>query len=76
MSQVLWSEPRLICGAGDFTRYDVHVVREYRHCRDGAMAELAAAVEGVLLALGDGVTQVQRRTCFDSSPDRQRGGGL
>jgi hypothetical protein len=25
-SQVLWSSPRLICIAGDFTRYDVHAV--------------------------------------------------
>ncbi|WP_327666668.1 endonuclease NucS [Streptomyces sp. NBC_00485] len=29
-SQVLWSGPRLICIAGDFTRYDVHAVREHR----------------------------------------------
>ncbi|MEU9344135.1 endonuclease NucS domain-containing protein [Streptomyces sp. NPDC048278] len=28
--QVLWSGPRLVCIAGDFTRYDVHAVREYR----------------------------------------------
>lgn len=28
-SQVLWSGPRLICIAGDFTRYDVHAVREH-----------------------------------------------
>ncbi|MFE3121045.1 transporter [Streptomyces niveus] len=29
-SQVLWSGPRLICVAGDFTRYDAHAVREHR----------------------------------------------
>ncbi|MFE6031240.1 transporter [Streptomyces niveus] len=29
-AQVLWSGPRLICVAGDFTRYDVHAVREHR----------------------------------------------
>ncbi|MFF2945446.1 zinc ribbon domain-containing protein, partial [Streptomyces niveus] len=29
-SQVLWSRPRLICIAGDFTRYDAHAVREHR----------------------------------------------
>ncbi|GAA1373006.1 hypothetical protein GCM10009612_66470 [Streptomyces beijiangensis] len=29
-AQVLWSGPRLICIAGDFTRYDVHAVREHR----------------------------------------------
>lgn len=29
-AQVLWSGPRLICVAGDYTRYDVHAVREHR----------------------------------------------
>lgn len=33
-SQVLWSGPRLICIAGDFTRYDVHAVREHRRSID------------------------------------------
>ncbi|MEU7731309.1 DUF5655 domain-containing protein [Streptomyces sp. NPDC040724] len=33
-SQVLWSAPRLICVAGDFTRYDLHAVREHRHSID------------------------------------------
>ncbi|MFJ2184063.1 DUF5655 domain-containing protein [Streptomyces anulatus] len=28
-SQVLWSGPRLICIAGDFSRYDAHAVREH-----------------------------------------------
>ncbi|WP_409061217.1 DUF5655 domain-containing protein [Streptomyces sp. SYP-A7185] len=32
--QVLWSGPRLICIAGDFTRYDVHAVREHRRSID------------------------------------------
>jgi predicted transport protein len=31
---VLWSSPRLICIAGDFTRYDVHAVREHRRSID------------------------------------------
>ncbi|KPC62687.1 DUF5655 domain-containing protein [Streptomyces chattanoogensis] len=104
-SQILWSSPRLICVAGDFTRYDAHAVREHRRSidlvryryfgndhigletvasvtgqsaatkrarrraaglpparrRDGAMAELAEAVDGALLGLGDGVTRVQRK---------------
>ncbi|MFH9957404.1 DUF5655 domain-containing protein [Streptomyces roseolus] len=34
VSQVLWSSPRLICIAGDFTRYDVHAVREHRRSID------------------------------------------
>ncbi|RAJ46464.1 putative transport protein, partial [Streptomyces sp. KhCrAH-43] len=33
-SRVLWSGPRLICIAGDFTRYDVHAVREHRRSID------------------------------------------
>ncbi|MFD8351466.1 DUF5655 domain-containing protein [Streptomyces coelicoflavus] len=33
-SQILWSGPRLICIAGDFTRYDVHAVREHRRSID------------------------------------------
>ncbi|AYN37379.1 transporter [Streptomyces albus] len=104
-SQILWSAPRLICVAGDFTRYDVHAVREHRRSIDlvryryfgndqfgldtvasvtghsadakraghrgprrlqvrrqgGAMAELAMAVDEVLVGLGDGVTRVQRK---------------
>ncbi|MER6717041.1 DUF5655 domain-containing protein [Streptomyces sp. NPDC000877] len=103
-AQVLWSAPRLICVAGDFTRYDVHAVREHRRSIDlvryrffgkdllgletvasvtgrtppkrvhrraaglppvrghsGALAELAEAVDEVLLGLGDGVSRVQRK---------------
>ncbi|UKY55529.1 DUF5655 domain-containing protein [Streptomyces inhibens] len=104
-AQVLWSAPRLICVAGDFTRYDVHAVREHRRSidlvryryfgsahigletvasvtgqsaatkrgrrrtaglpparrPDGARAQLAEAVDEVLLGLGDGVTRVQRK---------------
>ncbi|MFK0099089.1 DUF5655 domain-containing protein [Streptomyces sp. NPDC091040] len=33
-SQILWSGPRLVCIAGDFTRYDVHAVREHRRSID------------------------------------------
>ncbi|MGX4693705.1 DUF5655 domain-containing protein [Streptomyces sp. JNUCC 63] len=33
-AQVLWNSPRLICIAGDFTRYDVHAVREHRRSID------------------------------------------
>ncbi|MGW3831569.1 DUF5655 domain-containing protein [Streptomyces microflavus] len=33
-SQILWSGPRLICIAGDYTRYDVHAVREHRRSID------------------------------------------
>ncbi|MFF0740653.1 DUF5655 domain-containing protein [Streptomyces sp. NPDC004111] len=33
-AQVLWSSPRVICIAGDFTRYDMHAVREHRRSID------------------------------------------
>ncbi|MFE5298090.1 transporter [Streptomyces sp. NPDC056632] len=33
-AQVLWSRPRLICVAGDYTRYDLHAVREHRRSID------------------------------------------
>ncbi|MEU3529136.1 DUF5655 domain-containing protein [Streptomyces sp. NPDC038707] len=33
-AQVRWSSPRLICIAGDFSRYDVHAVREHRRSID------------------------------------------
>ncbi|MEV8333072.1 transporter [Streptomyces niveus] len=33
-AQVFWSGPRLICIAGDFTRYDVHAVHEHRRSID------------------------------------------
>ncbi|MEW1699012.1 DUF5655 domain-containing protein [Streptomyces sp. NPDC091278] len=33
-AQVLWSGPRLICVAGDYTRYDLHAVREHRRSID------------------------------------------
>ncbi|MFE4054913.1 DUF5655 domain-containing protein [Streptomyces sp. NPDC059096] len=103
-AQILWSAPRLICVAGDFTRYDVHAVREHRRSidlvryryfgaelfgletvasvtgpdpaagvrrraarpsavrgRGRALEELAAAVDEMLLGLGEGVTRVQRK---------------
>ncbi len=34
VSRVRWSAPRLICVAGDFTRYGVHAVREHRRSID------------------------------------------
>ncbi|MEW1615615.1 MULTISPECIES: DUF5655 domain-containing protein [unclassified Streptomyces] len=33
-AQVLWSAPRLICVAGDFSRFDAHAVREHRRSID------------------------------------------
>ncbi|MEU8777183.1 DUF5655 domain-containing protein [Streptomyces sp. NPDC048606] len=106
-ARVRWSAPRLICVAGDFTRYDLYAVREHGHSidlvryrifgdehfgletvasaggtrtparagrrrgagleqraerPDGAMGMLAAAVDEVLLGLGEGVTKVENQT--------------
>ncbi|RST22884.1 transporter [Streptomyces sp. WAC04770] len=33
-SHVLWNNPRLICIAGGYTRYDVHAIREHRRSID------------------------------------------
>ncbi|CAM5326667.1 DUF5655 domain-containing protein [Streptomyces abikoensis] len=101
-AQVLWSNPRLICIAEDFTRYDVHAIGEiqrtidlvrYRyfgndllalesvasvtgrsgrlrrpqavvspsHSSDHSIEELRSTLDEVLLALGDDVTQVDRK---------------
>lgn len=55
-SQIDWSEPRLLCIAGDFTRYDEHAVQQmnrnielirYRKFGDGLLLfELVNAVSG------------------------------
>ncbi len=42
-SRILWSAPRLICVAGDFTRYDAHAVREHRHNIDLVRTGTSAA---------------------------------
>ncbi|RST03794.1 endonuclease NucS domain-containing protein [Streptomyces sp. WAC05950] len=102
-SRLLWSRPRLICVAGDFTRYDIHALREYRRSidlvryryfgahhvaletvasaaglavlrrsgspravprgrrRPAAMVELHAAVDELLIGLGDGVIKVENK---------------
>ncbi|MFI6468584.1 DUF5655 domain-containing protein [Streptomyces sp. NPDC050538] len=63
-SQVLWSGPRLICSAGDFTRYDVHAVREHRRSIDLVRYRLFGSdllgLEAV--ASVSGGMQVARRT--------------
>ncbi|RSS81752.1 endonuclease NucS domain-containing protein [Streptomyces sp. WAC06614] len=103
-SRLLWSGTRLICVAGDYTRYDIHALREYRRSidlvryryfgvhhvaletvasaagpasprrpgsrrtapvrqrRTAAMMELHAAVDELLLGLGDGVIKVENKT--------------
>jgi len=104
-AQVLWSTPRLICVAEDFTRYDRHAVGEIRRCidlvryrffgngllglepvvtavardrgpgagsrragrmpqkqpADDAIGELRAALDEVLVSLGEDVRRIERK---------------
>ncbi|AUH44817.1 DUF5655 domain-containing protein [Streptomyces sp. CMB-StM0423] len=62
-SQVLWSGPRLICIAGDFTRYDVHAVREHRRSIDLVRYRLFGSdlIGLETVASVSGGTQVPRR---------------
>ncbi|MGP3756872.1 DUF5655 domain-containing protein [Streptomyces sp. IBSNAI001] len=64
-SPVLWSGPRLICIAGDFTRYDVHAVREHRRSIDLVRYRLFGrdllGLETVASVSGD--MRVDRRAC-------------
>ncbi|MEU8784779.1 DUF5655 domain-containing protein [Streptomyces sp. NPDC048637] len=78
-SQVLWSAPRLICVAGDFTRYDVHAVREHRRLidlvryrffgTDHIGLETVASVAGQMPALA------RARRCVAGLPPARRQGG-
>ncbi|MEU2082360.1 DUF5655 domain-containing protein [Streptomyces albus] len=78
-SRILWSAPRLICVAGDFTRYDAHAVREHRHNIDLVRyryfgsehfgLETVASVTGV-----PGVGKRSRRCATGSSSGRRPGG--
>ncbi|MFJ6604745.1 DUF5655 domain-containing protein [Streptomyces lydicus] len=78
-SQVLWSAPRLICVAGDFTRYDVHAVREHRRLidlvryrffgTDHIGLETVASVTGQMPALA------RARRCVAGLPPARRQGG-
>ncbi|WP_030748321.1 DUF5655 domain-containing protein [Streptomyces sp. NRRL F-5135] len=61
--QVLWSGPRLICIAGDFTRYDVHAVREHRRSIDLVRYRLFGDLLGLeTVASVSGGMHVARRT--------------
>lgn len=74
-AQVLWSGPRLICIAGDFTRYDVHAVREHRRAIDLVRyrmfgsdllgLETVASVNGGLLAARRARRQAAARAAAD-----------
>ncbi|MGA5088327.1 DUF5655 domain-containing protein [Streptomyces pseudogriseolus] len=80
-AQVLWSSPRLICIAGDFTRYDMHAVREHRRSidlvryrlfgRDLLGLETVASVTGRTPAV-----RRARRGATGLPPVRGQGGAL
>ncbi|GGX54191.1 DUF5655 domain-containing protein [Streptomyces noursei] len=80
-SQILWSAPRLICVAGDFTRYDAHAVREHRRSidlvryryfgNDHIGLETVASVTGQSAA-----TQRARRRAAGLPPDRRQDGAM
>ncbi|WP_411141001.1 DUF5655 domain-containing protein [Streptomyces sp. x-80] len=78
-AQVLWSAPRLICVAGDFTRYDAHAVREHRRSidliryrffgNDHIGFEVVASVTGKSTAS----RRARRHAAGSPSPRRQAG---
>ncbi|WP_414169069.1 transporter [Streptoverticillium reticulum] len=80
-SQILWSAPRLICIAGDFTRYDAHAVREHRRSidlvryrffgNDHIGLETVASVTG-----HSAMPKRVRRRAAGLPPTRSQGGAL
>ncbi|MEN8655282.1 DUF5655 domain-containing protein [Streptomyces sp. 21So2-11] len=70
-AQVLWSGPRLICIAGDFTRYDVHAVREHRRSIDLVRYRLfGSELLGLeTVASGSGRTRTARRAQLQTLVD-------
>ncbi|MEU1073500.1 MULTISPECIES: DUF5655 domain-containing protein [unclassified Streptomyces] len=80
-SQVLWSGPRLICIAGDFTRYDVHAVREHRRSIDLVRYRLFGSdllgLETVASVTGHPAPAKRvRRRGAGASPVRKQGGPM
>ncbi|WP_435888497.1 hypothetical protein [Streptomyces niveus] len=79
--QVLWSGPRLICIADDFTRYDAHAVREHRRPIDLVRYRLFASD---LIGLETVASATTARAIWRCSSARRetwsvragRGGGL
>ncbi|GGT71554.1 DUF5655 domain-containing protein [Streptomyces lateritius] len=80
-SAVLWSSPRLICIAGDFTRYDLHAVREHRRSIDLVRYRLFGEHHIALETVATGAAQSRPahrrgRACggWGQAPRRQAGG--
>ncbi|MFJ2843574.1 DUF5655 domain-containing protein [Streptomyces griseofuscus] len=79
-SQILWSAPRLICVAGDFTRYDAHAVHEHRRSIDLVRYRYFGSdligLETVASVTGHTSTRRLRRRAAGTSPARNRGWAL
>ncbi|MGJ5751636.1 putative transport protein [Streptomyces puniciscabiei] len=80
-SQILWSAPRLICIAGDFTRYDAHAVREHRRSIDLVRYRFFGndhiGLETVASVTGHSATTKRvRRRAAGLPPARSQGGAL
>ncbi|MFF4250621.1 transporter [Streptomyces sp. NPDC001663] len=80
-SQILWSAPRLICVAGDFTRYDAHAVREHRRSIDLVRYRYYGSdqfgLETVASVTGHSAEGKRvRRRAPRSLPARQQGGAM
>ncbi|MFB7171904.1 DUF5655 domain-containing protein [Streptomyces sp. NPDC056254] len=80
--QVLWSAPRLICVGEDFTRYDVHAVREIRRSIDLVryryFGNELLALEPVASVVADGAARGERRQqrAVSSPAVRTEAGGV
>lgn len=72
-SQVLWRGPRLVCIAGDFTRYDVCAVREHRRSIDLVRYQFFGSdlLGLATVASASGVVQVPRRAVARAVDDVQ-----
>ncbi|MFC7839993.1 DUF5655 domain-containing protein [Streptomyces sp. NPDC057382] len=80
-SQILWSAPRLICVAGDFTRYDAHAVRQHRRSIDLVRYRYLGSdligLETVASVTGcSSTTRRLRRRAARTSLARSKGGAL
>ncbi|AZK97023.1 MULTISPECIES: DUF5655 domain-containing protein [Streptomyces] len=80
--QILWSNPRVVCVAGDFTRYDVHAVREHRRSIDLVRYRMYGddhiALETVASVAGHAGVPRRRRGAgaAAASPRRAAGGAM
>ncbi|MGW2748386.1 hypothetical protein [Streptomyces sp. NPDC001450] len=80
-SQVLWSGPRLVSVAGEFTGYDVHAVREHRRSIDLVRCRFFGndhiGLEHVASATGHAAAAKGLRLCAAGRPAvRGQGGAL